>query len=156
MYSKLIKSIDHYILQFEKHELVELATKKSMEQSLVFLYAVKEEIVNNTFEPKKFLARIDNVYYMLHNELDENTMPRIFFTSIIKMLRETFIRVDGEIFITRQNTINELILKIDNTEQHLLTLKPNTPHYRDTKKHLLNLRNKLVKLVKENNTNGTN
>lgn len=39
--------------------------------------------------------------------------------------------------------------KLHNLAQYLLTLKPNTPHYRDTKKHYTRLRTKFLKSLEK-------
>lgn len=43
----------------------------------------------------------------------------------------------GKIIVHTEDLEN----KIHNLEQYLLTLKPHTPHYKDTKKHIERLKN---------------
>ncbi len=48
-------------------------------------------------------------------------------------------------------TIRELEIKVSEIKEYLSTLRTNTPHYRDTRKHYKRLKAKLLKLRRKEN-----
>lgn len=47
--------------------------------------------------------------------------------------------------------VNDYESRLHNYEQYIKKLKPNTPHYRDTKKHIQNLKKKIIRSKRNGN-----